>query len=1162
MIISSPYRRKLALSFLLLLTLLMNSSVLLICSRTVLAAESTPSLVTKELSDNKGTLSKVNDAYNQLPMSFEANLGQHSDTAVKYLSRARNYDLTLATNQAVFTLRNSLVGSGSESHSRSGIANPPDVLRMKLLGARTSPLIPDSVQLPGKMNYFLGDDPATWRPNVPTYSRLVQRQVYKGIDIAYYGNQQQLEYDFIVAPGSDPNVITLEFAGLQSLRVDANGDLLLGTARGQLRQHKPTAFQIVDGVRREISARTVIKGRRRVGFKLAPYDPTKTLIIDPVLSYSTYIANGEPVVANIALDSAGNAYVVGEVLASAFRAPSGSLKTSDDDYEAAFVTKFNASGTEIIYSSLLGGKNGHSFGRGIAIDSEGNAFISGLTNSNSFPTTHGAFQTHGHGSGNDEVFVAKLNPSGSDLVYSTYLGGTGIDSAYKIAIDNAGNAYIEGTTNSANFPTTPSAFQPSKNPSSFTDAFVAKLDATGSSLLYSTFLGGSGSDGAGSIAVDQFGNAYVTGGTTSMDFPTTPGSFQPIRGSIDSGPGLHFAAFVAKLSVDGSHLVYSSYLGDSSSGGDIKVDAAGNAYVTGQADSETFPIVNAPQAKLHGGILIKSVDGNTWTLASGGLPKGGTIFVNPIVDPQDRSRIYVAVSPGGLFKSTDSGNSWLPAGRGLPHTYFVASLVMDPITRTTLYVGLGNSQGGSLYRSTDGGDNWSIVSAELSGFNVKIDPKTPSTLYAANNNHALIKSIDRGAHWSLSNQGMPQGAQITDLAIDPQTPSNLYATTVEDLLKSTDGGNTWVSEADVRGANPRVVVDPKNTSTVYFVAAHSDFDLSSVKGRGNTRKRAAQTKPLEGVSKSTDSGETWQLMNDGLASLFVPYGLVIDPLDSSTIYLPAANGLYRTSDAAITWTRIDQHMSGMALAISPSSDHTIYAANQAGGAEGDAFVTKVNAEGSSLIFSTLLGGLFVDYGKSITLDADGNIFVAGVTASSDFPVTANALQMTHSGLMDVFIAKLDGSSGRLDFATFLGGGSVDDPGGIALDSAGNIYVAGYTISHDFPTANAIIPILPPMPPNRGSFISKISLSGSARKGPSITSVTAKGKKLFVNGEDFGPRSQIFINGEAQDTSVDEQNPGRLISKAAKKIAPGQPAVIQVRNSDGSLSTEFDFVRSN
>jgi hypothetical protein len=910
---------------------------------------------------------------------------------------------------------------------------------------------------------------------------------------------------------------------------------------------------------KEISARTVIKGKRRVSFKLSSYDRTRPLVIDPVLSYSTYISKGDTVIQDMAVDALGNAYVIGNALTSAFRSAAGSLDLGQGDY-SVFVTKLNPAGTAVVYSGMIGGKNGNSIAGGIAIDGEGNAYISGTTNSNGFPTTPGAFQSTSHGLGNDEAFVAKLNAAGSALVYSTYLGGSGGESAHKIAVDAKGNAYITGATGSDDFPVTPSAFQTHKSGSSNSDAYVTKLNAAGSALVYSTYLGGDGIDVANCIAVNQSGNAYVTGRTSSADFPTTPGALQPAI-SVRAGT-LDYAAFVTKVNSDGSQLAYSTFLGDSSIGNGIAVDASGNAYVTGEADSDSFPIVNAFQSKLHGGILIKSSDGaGSWRLAAGGLPKSGTIATNPAIDPQVPSRIYAAVFPGGLFRSTDSGNSWAAIGKGLPSSYFVASIVIDPVTHTTVDLGLGSSRGGALYRSTDGGDTWNLVSSEVSGFHLKIDPKAPSTFYASNNDLTFIRSNDRGATWSVANRDMSDGAQVTDIAIDPQTPSTLYVTTVRDVLKSTDRGDTWRSVADVEGGNPRIVVDPKTPSTLYFVSAHGEYDLTSVKGRGNPRKRAAQTLALEGVSKSTDSGESWEMMNTGLGSLCIPYALVIDPLDANILYLGAANGLFRSADGAKTWNLVDFFMSPTALAISPAADRSLYAANRAGGAATDAFVSKLNPQGSALVYSTLLGGLLLDAGLAISLDAGGNAYVAGYTASKDFPVTAGALQPTHAGgtPLDAFVAKLSASGAMLDYSSYLGGSSEDNAAGIALDAAGNVFVAGYTISKDFPIVN---PIQASFSDNagRGSFISKINLSIKGSSGPSITGALVKGKKLIVTGEGFSADSRILIDGVEQQTSSADQDPGTLISKAGKKIKPGGTVMIQVRNSDGAVSNEFSFAR--
>lgn len=1104
--------------------------------------------------------SRVSGAYGKLPLSFEPNLGQDPDAAVRFISHSANYAVALTPAEAVFTIRNSRADARDENSSASSIATQRSaVLRMKLRGATRTPLVEDSGELPGKVNYFLGSDPTGWRANVPAYSRVTQKGVYPGVDLVYYGNQQELEYDFIVSPGADPRVISLEFEGAQSIRLDGNGDLVLTTARGDIRQHKPRAYQIVGGKHKEISARTVIKGKRRVSFKLSSYDRTRPLVIDPVLSYSTYIAIGDAVIYDIAVDALGNAYVIGNALTSAFRSAAGSLDLAQGNY-AVFVTKLNPAGTTVVYSSIIGGKNGNSIAGGIAIDGEGNAYISGITNSSGFPTTSGAFQPAGHGLGNDEGFVAKLNAAGSALVYSTYLGGRGGESAHRIAVDAAGSAYITGATGSDDFPVTPSAFQTHKSGSSNTDSYVAKLNAAGSGLVYSTYLGGAGIDVANCIAVDQSGNAYVTGRTSSADFPTTPGALQPAI-SVRAGT-LDYAAFVTKVNSDGSQLVYSTFLGDSSIGNGIAVDASGNAYVTGEADSDTFPIVNALQSKLRGGILIKSSDGaGSWSLAAGGLPKSGTIATNPAIDPQVPSRIYAAVFPGGLFRSTDSGDSWAAIGKGLPSIYFVASIVIDPVAHATVYLGLASSPGGSLYKSTDGGDTWNFVSSEVSGFHLRIDPKAPSTLYASNNDLAFTKSSDRGNRWSIANQHMPAGAKITDIAVDPQTPSTLYVTTLEDVLKSTDRGDTWAQVADVKGANPRIAIDPKTPSTVYFVSDRSDFDVASVKGRGNPRKRAAQRLALEGLCKSTDSGDTWETLNTGLESLFIPYALVIDPLDTSTIYVGAANGLYKSTDGASTWKRADFFMSPTALAISPAADRSLYAANRAGGAATDAFVSKLNPQGTALVYSTLMGGLALDVGQSIALDAAGGAYVSGYTASRDFPVTAEALQRTHGGgtPLDAFVAKLSASGATLDYSSYLGGSSEDSAAGIALDAAGNVFVAGYTISKNFPTVNPIQNGITGAA--RGSFITKMNLSVKGKGGPTVTSVLVKGKKLIVNGEGFSADSRILIDGVEQETSSDDQNSGTLISKAGKKVNPGRTVMIQVRNSDGAMSNEYSFARA-
>ena len=541
---------------------------------------------------------RVMESYARLPLSFEANRGQ-MDSDVKFFSRGNGYCIFMTPTEAVLTL-----GGGSSPQPKgpklreSILALDPSVvaarprrtavLRVKLAGANPKPQLTGEDELPGKVNYFIGNDPRKWRTNIGTYAKVRYREVHPGIDLVHYGNQRQLEYDFVVAPGADPKAIRLGFEGAEKMEIDARGDLLLHTPEGDVRQHKPLIYQESDGTRTEVSGGYSLSRRNQVSFEVGKYDRGRPLIIDPTLSYSTYLGGSGSDVGNaIAVDSARNAYVTGATgstdfpIASPFQAAIGG--SSD-----AFVTKLNATGSALVYSTYLGGSSSD-YGLGIAVDSAGNAYVVGDTNSTNFPTAS-PFQAAIGGS--YDAFVTKLNATGLALVYSTYLGGNINDVAAGIAVDSAGNAYVTGYTASTNFPTA-SPFQAAIGGAS--DAFVTKLNATGLVLLYSTYLGGSSDDVAAGIAVDSAGNAYVAGSAGSTNFPTTS-SFQAA-----SGGGVN-DAFVTKLNATGSALAYSTYLGGNSydSAYGIAVDSAGNAYVTGTTLSTNFPTASPIQAT-HGG---------------------------------------------------------------------------------------------------------------------------------------------------------------------------------------------------------------------------------------------------------------------------------------------------------------------------------------------------------------------------------------------------------------------------------------------------------------------------------------------------------------------------------------------------------------------------------
>jgi hypothetical protein len=441
------------------------------------------------------------------------------------------------------------------------------------------------------VHYFLGNDPTQWRTDLPTYAQVFYRDVYPGIDLVYYGNQGQLEYDFIVAPGVDPAVIHLAFEGPEAVDVDGEGHLVLHTASGALRLHKPVVYQDIDGVRQPVAGHYVLQAfaavqggdktsAPQVGIQVAAYDVTRPLVIDPVLSYSTYLGGGGPEVdTSLAVDASGNVYVTGETGSVDFPTTPGAFQTTSGGGTDVFVSKLNAAGTALLYSSYLGG-GGLDESKGIAVDTSGNAYVLGETLSSNFPTTPGAFQTTAGGS--RDAFVTKLSATGAALVYSTYLGGSGSEGGGDIAVDGSGNAYVTGSTASSNFPTTPGAFQLTSG-GGLSDAFVTRFNAAGTALLGSTYLGGGGADIGKDIALDPMGSVYVTGETTG-GFPTTPGAFQTtFGGAVD--------AFVTKMSPSGSTLSYSTYLGGSSAevSGGLAVDTSGSAYIVGETSSVNFP---------------------------------------------------------------------------------------------------------------------------------------------------------------------------------------------------------------------------------------------------------------------------------------------------------------------------------------------------------------------------------------------------------------------------------------------------------------------------------------------------------------------------------------------------------------------------------------------
>jgi hypothetical protein len=570
--------------------------------------------------------------YGTLQMSFEVNQGQ-TDSRVRFLSHGDGYSLFLTDSEAVLSVQRK---------------NKSDVVRMHLSGANPKPEVHGSEQLPGKANYFIGNDPTKWRRNVPTYSRVRYNEVYRGVDLVYYGNQGRLEYDFVIGPGADPDQIRLRFTGARQLRLGPDGRLFINGKEAQAIFGKPLVYQTADGRKRPVDGHFQRFGRDTVGFVLGRYDRRKSLVIDPTLAYSTYLGGTgfQPPAApdccgstanGIAVDSYGSAYVVGTTGSTDFPVSATAFQTVNHDaFDQAngtaatvFVTKFDPTGSTLIYSTYLGGSTDYWYrdsGQAIAVDASGNAYITGYTGSSNFPVTPGAFQTVNKAAAAvaRNAFVTKLTADGSGLIYSTYLGGSGFntgvardgDFATGIAIDSSGDAFVVGSSFSQDFPVTNGAFQTANRawPIQQANPFVTKLNPSGTGLIYSTYLGGtgysegccyyfSGADYGTGIAVDSFGDAFVTGYAHSKNFPVTPGAFQSLNlahNSINGTGAVDTNAFVTKFNPSGTGLLYSTYVGGSGNQyyGDqaagIAIDSDGFAYITGQTGSLDFPISPNP----------------------------------------------------------------------------------------------------------------------------------------------------------------------------------------------------------------------------------------------------------------------------------------------------------------------------------------------------------------------------------------------------------------------------------------------------------------------------------------------------------------------------------------------------------------------------------------
>jgi hypothetical protein len=538
------------------------------------------------------------------------------------------------------------------------------VVKMKLVDANITSAQQGNNKLEGYYNYFLGNDKNKWADHVPLYGNVEQNEIYKNINVKYYFDGNSIRYDYIVKPGADISQLKLKFEGQESIKVNDSGELVIKTSLGEVTNGKLYSYQTDYGIKKEVNCRFVHNSDETISLNAGAFDRTKELIIDPLV-YSTFIGgSGNDNGRSLAIDAKGKAYIIGQTNSANYPTTLGAYQTTMGTYCDAFVTKLNAEGSALIYSTFLGG-NSDCIVSSIAIDAYRNPYIIGQTSSNDYPTTPGAFQTALGGVNASNTFVTKLNHAGSALVYSTYIGGSRTDLGNSITIDADGNAYLTGNTTSEDYPVTPGAFQTIYNNlylMDFPDCFVTKLNPTGTSLIYSTFIGGSRIEAGNSIAVDAEGNAYITGNTFSSDYPTTPGAYQTVWGGHGDGRHSFDAgdAFISKLNPTGNGLVYSTFIGVSCNdqGSSLAIDSDRNAYITGKTYSSDYPTTpGAFQTVFGGGDIYNGIgDAFVTKLNSTGNDLVYSTFIGGSGNDQGSS---IAVDPDGsayLTGQTSSAN--------------------------------------------------------------------------------------------------------------------------------------------------------------------------------------------------------------------------------------------------------------------------------------------------------------------------------------------------------------------------------------------------------------------------------------------------------------------------------------------------------------------------
>jgi hypothetical protein len=864
--------------------------------------------------------------YGKLPLSFEANQGQTAPQ-VKFTSRGEGYSLFLTNSAAVLSLSHrapEVAAKRPKTGRTDRMPTESDVIRMELAGANSGMRVEGADQLPGKVNYFIGNDPAKWRSDVPTYARVRYTTVYPGVDLVYYGNQHQLEYDFIVAPGADPRSIRLHFAGADKLLLTPAGDLSVIAPHGTVSFHKPVIYQTIGGRRQPVDGRFTLSANNAVGFRLGRYDASQPVTIDPTLAYSTYLGGSQQdQIQGLAVDASGNAYVAGSTSSTDFPVVQNDYQTVKKSYATAgFIAKFNAAGSALTYCTYLSGSS-PTYLTAIAVDTSGNAYVTGYTTSTDYPTTAGAYQARNNA--NQASIVTKLNASGSGLVFSTYLSGNNTDLGTSIATDSSGGVYVAGATNSTTFPTTTGAFQlTNKTANTNQTGFISKLNASGTGLIYSTYLGASKRDYVNAIALDIAGSVYATGGTYSTDFPVTTNPYQ-----LNNKTNGSYTAFVSKLNASGTGLLYSTYLGGTNAeqGNAIAVDGTGEAFVAGSANSSNFPVTTgAYVTKCVGGesfVTKFNASGNGLVYSTCFGPNGNTSISAIALDSAGNA--YLTGTTGDtLFPvSTGAFQSVRPQYNGSSGFLTVLNASGTNYIYSTYYAGGSNDQPSAIALDSSG-------NVYLAGYTHSTDfPVTTGAFQTKFKQNAYINSFAGKFGAVVQTAATPTFSPAAGTFSATQTITISDSTQGATIYYTTDSSTPTTSS--LKYTAPIAVA---STETIQAIAIASGYTNSAVASASYTISPVAATPtftPPGGTYSSTQTvsigdkttGASIYYTTDGATptTSSTKYVSAITVSASETIQAIAAAPGYTNSAVAAAVYTIGQVQTapGVSLALSSST---------------------------------------------------------------------------------------------------------------------------------------------------------------------------------------------------------------------------------------------------